>query len=268
MKMTVPDRATRSCGGVAIAASLVLAAAALFPTGVAADSTDSTATSATATSVRADSVSTTADRTDASTRASADTVGKGARTHHRDHDVGRHDVGRSDGKATVRAAGARHAKPNTACAPATQSTGVARCPAAETPPATNVAAPPSTTGDAGGGAGSAAGAAGGGTLPPPLTAGPRSVRHTTTAPSSAHSATAKGPATAPRPALLLPSPPSTSTFLGPVPLLVPIIDGVASEVGALPLQWLVLLTIIDLGLIVAIVLRRRRGRCGADGGVS
>lgn len=266
MKMTVPDRATRSCGGVAIAASLVLAAAALFPTAVAADSTDSTARSATATSVRADSVSTTADGTDASTRAPADTagegarrVGEGARTHHRDHDAGRHDVDRSDDKATVPAA---------ACAPATQSTGVARCPAAQTPPATNVPAPPSTTGGAGSGAGSAASAGGGGTLPLPLIVGPRSVRHTTTAPSSAHSATARGTATAPRPAPVLQSPPSTSTVLGPVPLLVPIIDGVASEVGALPLQWLVLLTVIDVGLVVAIVRRRRHGRGGANGGVS
>jgi hypothetical protein len=67
------------------------------------------------------------------------------------------------------------------------------------------------------------------------------------------------PATPGLPVLLLPAP-SQPTVLSPVPLVVPVIDGVNAQVaGALPWKWFVVLAIIDLGLIVGMVIRRRRG---------
>jgi hypothetical protein len=67
------------------------------------------------------------------------------------------------------------------------------------------------------------------------------------------------PATPGLPVLVLPAP-SQPTVLSPVPLVVPVIDGVNAQVaGALPWKWFVVLAIIDLGLIVGLVLRRRRG---------
>jgi hypothetical protein len=59
--------------------------------------------------------------------------------------------------------------------------------------------------------------------------------------------------------LLLPAP-SQPTVLSPVPLVVPVIDGVNAQVaGALPWKWFLVLAILDLGLIVGLVIRRRRG---------
>ena len=61
----------------------------------------------------------------------------------------------------------------------------------------------------------------------------------------------------PAPVLILPAP-SQSAVLGPVPLPVPVIGSVAAGVGgALPWKWFLLLAILDLGLIVGIVIRRR-----------
>lgn len=60
-----------------------------------------------------------------------------------------------------------------------------------------------------------------------------------------------------RAAPVMPSP-SQSTVLSPVPLPVPVIDSVAAGVeGALPWGWFLLLAILDLGLILGIVIRRR-----------
>jgi hypothetical protein len=56
-------------------------------------------------------------------------------------------------------------------------------------------------------------------------------------------------------------PSSTSTVLGPVPLVVPLVGGVVGQVSAaLPWKWFGLLAIIDMGLIGLIVVRRRRAR--------
>jgi hypothetical protein len=72
-------------------------------------------------------------------------------------------------------------------------------------------------------------------------------------------ASAPAPATPGLPVLVLPAPPQ-STVLSPVPLVVPVIDGVNAQVtGALPWKWFAVLAIIDLGLIVGLVIRRRRG---------
>jgi hypothetical protein len=61
------------------------------------------------------------------------------------------------------------------------------------------------------------------------------------------------------PVPVLPAP-SQPTVLSPVPLVVPVIDGVNAQVaGALPWKWLLVLAIVDLGLIVGLVIRRRRG---------
>jgi len=80
--------------------------------------------------------------------------------------------------------------------------------------------------------------------------------------SAARSSTAQrragGPGGAPVP--VLPAP-SQLTVLGPVPLVVPAIGGVASPAGgALPWTWFVVLAVLDLGLLVGILIRRRRGR--------
>jgi hypothetical protein len=72
-------------------------------------------------------------------------------------------------------------------------------------------------------------------------------------------ASAPAPATPALPVLVLPAP-SQPTVLSPVPLVVPVIDGVDAQVaGAIPWKWYVFLAIIDLGLIVGLVIRRRRG---------
>ena len=76
-------------------------------------------------------------------------------------------------------------------------------------------------------------------------------------PGAVSGATTLNPPPAPVPA------PSQSTVLGPVPLPVPVIDSVAAGVGgALPWKWFVLLAIVDLGLVVGIVLRRRTAHRG------
>jgi hypothetical protein len=171
--------------------------------------------------------------------------------------------------------------PNTDCASATQNkTGVAPCNAAWTPQTTSFAtAPVSTTGGGtgtGSGAGGATGVVNGVTgtvaglvgaiiMPPPVLS-LHSVRHHRTTGAAAHGSTAtpsqqtggvSGATTQPAPILILPAP-SQSAVLGPVPLPVPVIDSVAAGVGgALPWKWFLLLAILDIGLIVGIVIRRR-----------
>jgi hypothetical protein len=62
------------------------------------------------------------------------------------------------------------------------------------------------------------------------------------------------------PVAVLPAP-SQPTVLGPVPLVVPAIGGVASPAGgALPWTWFVALAVLDVGLLVGSLIRRRRGR--------
>lgn len=55
--------------------------------------------------------------------------------------------------------------------------------------------------------------------------------------------------------------PSQPTVLGPVPLVVPAISGVAGPAGgALPWAWFAALAAVDLGLTAGILVRRRRRR--------
>jgi hypothetical protein len=55
--------------------------------------------------------------------------------------------------------------------------------------------------------------------------------------------------------------PSQPTVLGPVPLVVPAIGGVAGPAGgALPWAWFAALAAVDLGLTAGILVRRRRRR--------
>jgi hypothetical protein len=78
--------------------------------------------------------------------------------------------------------------------------------------------------------------------------------------AAAASAQPGGAAAQGAPLLVLPAP-SRSAVLGPVPLPVPVIDSVAAGVGgSLPWKWFALLAMIDLGLIVGIVLRRRNAQ--------
>jgi hypothetical protein len=74
------------------------------------------------------------------------------------------------------------------------------------------------------------------------------------------------PITRNAPVLVLPlvPMPSQPTVLGPVPLVVPAIGGVAGPAGgALPWVWFVALGAVDLGLAAGILLRRRRRSGGA-----
>jgi hypothetical protein len=80
------------------------------------------------------------------------------------------------------------------------------------------------------------------------------------APGGAGQSPSAGHAPPVLPVLVLPAP-SQPTVLSPVPLVVPVIDGVSAQVaGALPWKWFVVLAIVDLGLIVGMVIRRRHGR--------
>ncbi len=55
-----------------------------------------------------------------------------------------------------------------------------------------------------------------------------------------------------------PRSPLQSAVLGPVPLPVPAIDGIAAgAAGALPWNWFLLLAALDVGLIVTVIVRRR-----------
>ena len=168
--------------------------------------------------------------------------------------------------------------PNTDCDSASQNhSGVAQCNAAWTvattsaasvlvpPPGVGPGTPgipsppqPPNPGTVTGPVGSAVGSVGSLVARPPhaLTAARRPA-----APAS-RPAAATPPSTAtgdiqPIPLLVLPAP-SRSTVLGPVPLPIPVIDGVTAGVsGALPWKWFLLLAFVDLGLIAVVVARRR-----------
>jgi hypothetical protein len=182
-------------------------------------------------------------------------------------DVSRSDSGREDSWDS-----GQHESENTNCASPTQNTGLERCKAAWTNASTNTAAaPPSTGGGSGGasGGGSGSGSSGGSGMGAgsggksahlPGVVVHRSATRVATLPSTAQASAVKTPVTAPIPALVLPAPSPTPTVLGPVPLMVPVIDATASQVGAaLPWTWFALFALVDLGLIVGVVLRRRRG---------
>jgi len=95
------------------------------------------------------------------------------------------------------------------------------------------------------------GSGGAGNQPPAQLGGIRGAR-------LGSAAAGASPATPGPPVLVLPAP-SQPTVLSPVPLVVPVIDGVNAQIaGALPWKWFVVLAIIDLGLIVGLVIRRRR----------
>jgi hypothetical protein len=82
-------------------------------------------------------------------------------------------------------------------------------------------------------------------------------------PSSTGMRRPSGSGGAPVPVLPAPSQP---TVLGPVPLVIPAIGGIASPAGgALPWTWFLALAVVDVGLTVGILIRRRRRRGDGPG---
>jgi hypothetical protein len=194
------------------------------------------------------------------------------------------DVSRSDSGSTDTSGGQPETS-NTNCASPSQNTGLGQCTAAWTKSSTNTAAAPPTTGGGsgggsgngpGGGSGSGSGggsgkSAGGGSgqgagkggksLHRPVVVTHRSATRVSTVPTTAQARALTPAVSAPVPVLVVPAPTPTPTVLGPVPLMVPVIDNTASQVGAaLPWTWFALLALLDLGLIVGVVLRRRHRR--------
>ncbi len=175
---------------------------------------------------------------------------------------------------TNQTSGSNQANPNTDCTSSHNYDGLAQCTAAWTLQTTSTALAAVAT--AGGGSGGTVTGTVGGivasignlvTLPAllqPITGAV--LAHRTTGSQSSHTAggtpastsgAVSGATPQPAPVLVLPAP-AQSTVLGPVPLPVPVIDSVAAGVGgALPWRWFLLLAILDLGLIVGIVIRRR-----------
>jgi hypothetical protein len=160
---------------------------------------------------------------------------------------------------------------NTDCASPHNNNGFAQCTAAWTVQTTSaaVAAVVAAGGGSGGTVGGIVASIGNlVTLPAVLQPVTALLPHRATGSQSAHPASGtaasastagavSGATTQPAPVLVLPAP-SQSTVLGPVPLPVPVIDSVTAGVGgALPWKWFLLLAILDLGLIVGIVIRRR-----------
>jgi hypothetical protein len=161
--------------------------------------------------------------------------------------------------------------PNTDCAGPHNRDALAQCTAAWTVQTTAAAIAQVTTavGGSGGTVGGLVASIGNlVTLPPVLhpvtgallphrTTGSHGSASVAGAPAASSSGAVSGATTQPAPVLVLPAP-SQSTVLGPVPLPVPVIDSVAAGVGgSLPWKWFLLLAILDLGLIVGIVIRRR-----------
>ncbi len=154
---------------------------------------------------------------------------------------------------------------NTNCASTSDNrAGVSPCTAAWTPNTTSLAVAPAPT--SGGGTGPVASSVGAVITPLPVLGhvakNVRRHQSNTSSPATAGTPSplggVKAATTQPAPLLVLPPPPSQSTVLGPVPLPVPVIDSVAAGVGGgLPWRWFALLAILDLGLIVGIVMRRR-----------
>jgi hypothetical protein len=181
------------------------------------------------------------------------------------------DVSRSDSGSTDTSGGGQHETSKTDCASPSQNTGLGQCKAAWTKSSTNTAAAPPTAGSgSGGGSGKSAGGGsgkgagnGGKSLHRPVVVTQRSATRVSTVPSTAQARALTPAVRASLPALVAPAPSPTPTVLGPVPLMVPVIGNTASQVGAaLPWTWFGLLALVDLGLIVGIVLRRRH--CRAD----
>jgi len=148
------------------------------------------------------------------------------------------------------------ANANINCSSTSQNArGVGRCNAAWTSE-TTISAAPATTPTGGSGGGPSGGSPPAAPYAPPAVATRPSTAAHVSGPSKAHSSSAAQAA----PVLISPAP-SQPTVLGPVPLVVPVSDGAATRAGVpLAWNWFALLAILNLGLIVGVVIRRRRAR--------
>lgn len=176
------------------------------------------------------------------------------------------------------------------CASSSESgEGAVHCGAARKPPTTNGTAPVPTANAANGSkAGQRPAQLSAGTSPSRTAKVSRSPASATVLPVAAPGVAAGAPSTstpsgaggggsaiahaagAPAahvPALRLPVS-SQPTVLGPVPVVVPAIGGVASPAGgALPWTWFLALAVLDLALMVGILIRRRRRGRGDGPGI-
>jgi hypothetical protein len=142
---------------------------------------------------------------------------------------------------------------------------------------THAAAPSSTKGGRGGsssghgspGKAHAPPSSSGGVTQLPVTVATSPPARTNTAPTSTPAAGEQSAhiSTAPLSVQILPSPPPRSSVLGPVPVIAPGLGGVVPQLGAsLPWNWFALVTLLDLGLVLGLVRRRRQARSATHHG--